>query len=388
MNLIWFLTIGLIFSLVLGEFGQFPFASSVFSISFTDILLLITFFFLLIWQVGIKKEIKLFNHFKFLLLFWLIAFLSLVFSNNFSGIFYLIRFILYSFSFYSGFILATKQNISLVNISPTFIFSITLFASLGFLQLLFYPNLELISALGYDPHIGRFVSTFLDPNFSGAYLNIGLTLTFFIFFEKKEKKYLFLSIFFLLAIILTFSRSAYLMLIFEILILGVLKSKKLLLLGFLVVFMAYLFVPRVTDRVNGVFQLDVTSLERVRSWEKGINLFQEKPFLGLGFNNLRQVLVSKGLIQTHETSLGNAVAGLDSSLIFVLVTTGITGFLIYLTFWGKASTSLFKRKKFSSQIILLIFVSLMINSFFINSLFYPPLMFVLYLLSGVEIGQD
>src|SRR3989344_3504700 len=118
MNLIWFLTIGLIFSLVLGEFGQFPFASSVFSISLTDILLLITFFFLLIWQVGIKKEIKIFSHFKFLLLFWLVAFLSLVLSNNFSGVFYLVRFILYSLSFYLGIILATKKNISLKIISP------------------------------------------------------------------------------------------------------------------------------------------------------------------------------------------------------------------------------------------------------------------------------
>ena len=52
---------------------------------------------------------------------------------------------------------------------------------IGFLQLLYYPDLEPLYRYGYDPHKNRLFSTFLDPNLLGSILNICLITGLFLF---------------------------------------------------------------------------------------------------------------------------------------------------------------------------------------------------------------
>lgn len=385
MNFVWFLTIATTLSLILGEFGQYPFGKTP-SISLTDILLIITLIFLLIWQVGIKKKFAIPNIFGLLMLFWIVGFISLILSQNFNGGLYLLRFILYSSSFWLGYLLVKEKVVKKTHIHKLIILVGIFLSFLGFFQLIIFPDLKTLEIFGYDPHQGRLTSTFLDPNFIGTFLNICLFLAIDTWEKFKKNHWLAVAGILLTAIILTFSRSAYLMLLSEVLLLGLIRGKKIILVGIMILLLSYLFIPRVQDRINGIWKLDVTAMERIRSWEKGLRIFQEKPFFGLGFNNLRETLVNRGLINTHETSAGNAVAGLDSSLIFILATTGIFGFLSYILFWLFLVRQFLKRFLEKKELVylmsIILVVGLFINSQFINSLFFPPIMFVMFLFFG------
>ena len=134
MNLVWFLTIATILSTILGEFGQYPFGTTSLSISLTDILLTLTISVLLIWQIGIKKKLTAPNSFKILSLFWIVGFISLAFSGNFRGGLYLIRFIIYSSSFFLGYFLRKEKQVTLNKLSLIIITSGVLLSVLGFIQ--------------------------------------------------------------------------------------------------------------------------------------------------------------------------------------------------------------------------------------------------------------
>src|SRR5690606_10701527 len=46
----------------------------------------------------------------------------------------------------------------------------------GFLQLYVLPDIGILTAFGWDPHVGRLLSTFLDPNYLGGFLAILLAI--------------------------------------------------------------------------------------------------------------------------------------------------------------------------------------------------------------------
>lgn len=386
MNLVWFLTIGTIISIILGEFGQYPFGSS-FSINLTDIFLAITLSVLAIWQIGIKKQFKLEKSFYYIILFWVWGGLSLIFANNLSGGFYLIRYILYSIAFYLGVRLVKDGGIKFERFAKIIVILGMGISTLGFLQLYFLPDLEVLSSFGYDPHKNRLVSTFLDPNFVGAFLNIPFIFCCYLFLVKRSKHLLVFLIIIGIAILLTFSRSAYLMLLVESFILGFLKIRKIIIVVLMVIFLSYFLIPRFSERINGALSFDKTATERIESWKKGMLIFSENPGSGVGFNNIRQAYLKNNLLKVFSEDGGNSGSGVDSSLIFVLATTGGIGLVIYLTFWG-AIIKLFKLSDLRSVVLFSLIAGLFIDSLFINSLFFTPIILVIYLSLGIFYGSD
>lgn len=446
MHLNLFLYIAAFFSLSLGEFGQFPFASEL-SISLTDILLGINVTTMLIWNIGIKKNLKLPSGFKFLIIFWGFLFLSLLLSLNLSGWLYLLRFIIYSSAFYitynlfkSG-ILNIKEFLSLLKITSAAV------AVIGLLQLVFFPNLEPLASLGYDPHKYRIFSTFLDPNFLGTFLSMNLCFFVIELISKKTDSYkIFIKtniwqittiILLAVTILLTFSRSAYLVMGISLGLILLFKNIRLLAVFaffFLILFFTF---PAFNQRITGAFNIDKSAAERFISWEKGLSIFQKNPLLGVGFNNIRNYSIKNDLLKTYSANGGNAGAGIDSSLIFVLATSGLIGFLFYMIFlirfilnlvsslfadagsfytlklepfkflkrvyqlpglskWYREETAISGFKyTYLSLPLLAITAGLLAGSFFINSLFYPSIMFIWYSLIGVfyalaekEISKD
>src|SRR5258708_2952386 len=185
MNLVWFLSIATLLSSILGEFGRFPFGAPG-AIGINDIFLVITLFFFSIWQIGIQKKMFWEGCFKWLVVFWLIGFLSLIISHNLTGVFCLVRFILYSSLFCLGFLLIKTKQISIHNLLNLYLVVGVIFLFLGFVQLIFFPDLETLKFFGFDPHQGRLTSTFLDPNFTGAFLNIFFLISLTLWKFKKD----------------------------------------------------------------------------------------------------------------------------------------------------------------------------------------------------------
>ena len=141
MNLIFFLLVGTIFAIVLGEMGKYPFGAVGNAVNILDVLTTLTGVVFLIWKIGIKKNIDFPKVYFLLIGFCFVGLVSLFVNNNFSGGFYLVRFFFYSLFFWIGFSLS-KENTALAQILQKLILVCGLVVAVsGFLQLIFFPDL-------------------------------------------------------------------------------------------------------------------------------------------------------------------------------------------------------------------------------------------------------
>ncbi|MBU1110279.1 O-antigen ligase family protein [Patescibacteria group bacterium] len=230
--------------------------------------------------------------------------------------------------------------------------------------------------------------------------------------------------------LLTFSRSTYLAFAVAVISLGILKSRKLLVVFFVLAVLAFLFVPRVRTRVVGALELDITARARVEDWLKTGEIVKDNWLTGVGFNSFRYAQEHYGYFRNakglSEVS-GHAGAGADSSLLFVWATTGIFGLISYLllysSIWLESVLRLRKLKvksmprseafrgeklvsplgglkvkiknsksiSLSQALLLTIVVSiptLFVHSLFVNSLFYPWVMEWMWIVLGITYGLD
>ena len=106
---------------------------------------------------------------------------------------------------------------------------------------------------------------------------------------------------------------------------------------------------------------------RAESWKTAWNIFSQNPILGVGFNTYRYA--------QGASADSHAGAGVDSSLLLVLATTGIVGFVIYLKYlkylWKLGENDL---------VLSASLVALFVHSLFLNSQFYPHVMLWISLL--------
>lgn len=300
--------------------------------------------------------------------------LQLLPSEYFISLTYLIRFsvyILLAWLMYSGTLQKLKKNISNIFFRSGFILAI-----LGLLQLIFLPNLIFLEKYGWDPHYFRTASTFLDPNFLGAYLTLTLLLMIQYFSTRKHFRIFFAIVF--IGLLTTFSRGAYLAFLSSFLSLSFLnKSIKqfiltiilfsTLLVGFNI-YQVNIAKPRGIDRGE-------SAQSRQNSWEQGWQIFLHSPLLGVGFNSypfaLKQYkLADEKFLEGHGSTTN------DSSLLYILATTGIVGLISYLLFLK----SLAKK----SRVLKAALVGLLAQSFFANTFFYPPILIWIILMGVYE----
>lgn len=295
------------------------------------------------------------------------------YTASFSYTLRLFGYFLFGWVLYSGGLKEIKKDMEYI-----LIYSGAGLSLLGILQLLFFPNLGFLETNGWDPHYFRTVSTFLDPNFAGGYFVLTLALL-----SKRiikfEKKLFFLFLIVYLAAVTTFSRSTALTLAVTFFTLSyVQKSIKLflvtviLLIGFFGAFGFYLKLvaaPRNIDR-------EKSASFRINTWQQGFEIFRNAPVLGVGFNSYRYALRGYGLIP--EDLLGQrGVSTNDSSMLFVLATTGVIGFISYLTVLISLLVYSYHNsgRNYLSAVLFSVLLGLLIHSQFANSLFYSSILF-------------
>jgi len=343
-------------------------------------------------------------------IFILIAIFSLLFSlttlsinDVFQSSLYLIRLIVYLGLLPISYLIIKKTTTSKAITYVTI--SILLIAGTGLVQLIYLPTLEdLAKSSGYDPHINRLVGSWLDPNFIGGLFAIIIVfLTSLSLYEKSSRKktfYIISSLICTVALFFTYSRSAYLALAGGVLILGLIKAKKLLVIFLIISSIGIASSERAQQRLSElttsvksvIFNTsenpDPTARLRIQNWEQTINLISQKPLLGHGYNTLSIVKLSSGYIQ--NTGIHSA-SGSDSSILTIIATTGILGlipFLIFLLNILLHSFANWKNSKdqHSKAISLGTFCSiivLLIHCNFVNSLFFPQIMIYIWVLLGI-----
>ncbi len=410
MNLIYFLLLLFIAAWPLGNLGRFSLAflglENV-NVYLNDFLLPLLIFVFLTQVFVVKKKFFLPPLSGMLLLFIGAAFLSLLNAQRWLegkefliSLLYLVRWVEYAFLYPITFYLARfffSRNKGRQELLFHFLLgAIFIFALLGIMQFVFFPDFSRYVAHGWDPHYYRLLSTFFDPNFAGIFLLLGFNLVLARLlqeganFSRSQKLiYPLLAFVFFLAIVLTFSRSSYLAFLTAIFFLGLFKSRQLLFFFLFLALLAYLTIPKVRLRVEGAVHLDVTARARIADWRKTAVIIRDHPFLGVGFNAFRYAQIRYGYFRNQrglEIPSGHAGAGADSSFLFVAATTGLGGFLLYFLFWWRCWWQSFRNywrqrtlpstaTNSALQLALIISIpALMIQSQFVNSLFFPWIM--------------
>lgn len=351
----WILTLGLIS----GQLIKIPFGLG--GITLLDLVVI----FILILNIK-KIDIKALPLFiKTGLLFLSVCLLSLLFTplhlsipEYINSFFYILRFGLYL----SCGLLIFKNPIKILQISGVSL------AILGLLQFIFIPDLRFMEKFGWDPHYFRTVSTFLDPNFLGAYFVIASL-------ALRNKKIFFAIIY--ISLFVTFSRSSYLMFLVSFSTFSFLSKSirlfivtSILFLGLMGGFWIYTQLvtnPRGIDR-------SASASYRLGTWQQGLNIFGKSPILGVGFNSYRYAIREHGIEDAQFLNSKGSTTN-DFSLIYVLATTGVLGLAAYLVF-------LISILKSRSIIILSLIPGLLVHSIFNNSLFYPFILIWIIILAN------
>ena len=399
----------------------------------TDIVLPVFVFVWLFRKLVIDRNFPLVPFLKPGFIFLGIAFLSfllgagdLLFKEQVLSGAYLLRFFSLLIFAWAGVDLFRTQKEKQSLLRGIFVIS-GIVVGLGFLQFYLVPDISTYSTEGgWDPHTGRLLGTWMDPNFVAGFLGFMLPIAIGRWYDlsfklqssnfklqngKKERFYLGgLIVLFLGALFLTFSRSGYLAAGVGLGFFFLLRDPKVILVGFIVAGIGITSNERAQKRVTELFgtmasivlrdtdEIDPTASLRLESWQKSFELFQKYPVLGIGFNTYRYKAAEEGIVDESYFSSG----GSDSSLLTVLVTTGIVGFIVYLWFWIRIFIKAFcqssiynfqssknakSQKPIANSSLSLGLASgvlaILVHSFFVNSLLFPLILMPVYALSGV-----
>jgi hypothetical protein len=241
----------------------------------------------------------------------------------------------------------------------------------GLFQFFLYPNLRNLFYAGWDEHLYRIFTGFLDPNYSGLIF----TLLFILFLLKVPKTKIFenpklrslvlLTIF--VSIVLTFSRTAILAFTITLISYAFMKKRRkefyLIVLAIISITSFYMLVPK--KESTNVFRT-ASTMARVENYKQGAAIFLKNPIAGVGFNSYRYALERYGFKDKMKYGPSHGASGNDNSFLFVLATSGIVGFTAF-------AYLLYRAIKISGNNHLLRKLSLfsiILGSFFVNALFF------------------
>ena len=339
-------------------------------------------FIILLSKKSFKIPYQLFLFFPFTawaLISIILQFPKLSISDWLISFSYFIRWVTYLLSAGIIYNMVDKEFVSTRFLKVSIVFAGLIVTVLGLIQLAVLPDFAVLDkSLGWDPHKNRLTSTFFDPNFVGGFLSLCLSVILCEFYLPKKTQYKkFFTISFpiiILGIFLAFSRSSWAMAGIIFIVFGLFKSKKVFLGAMLIIFSAYFFVPRVQTRISGVTDPSDSARFRLTSWKNAIEISKDNLLFGVGFNTFRYYQKDFGFFSSGLLG-GNSGAGTDSSFLLILATTGIVGLILFLTAYFLNMLRNFNLADPKKLMIFSVLLGLFVHSQFVNSLFYPQIMF-------------
>jgi O-antigen ligase len=270
------------------------------------------------------------------------------------------------------------------------------FAAFGVVQSIFLPNFAFIVYPDATPYIdwdlqgNRLVATFLDPNFAGAFIMFGLFYTHAQAADRKPS-YPLLALFWV-ALILTLSRSS---IIASLLGLGLLtfrtrSFRKLFIPLAAFAVMATLLADRLLQfaaAYNKLTLLDASALARLGDWLLAWRVFADNPVIGVGYNTFGIVRAAYG-----SAASGNMAFGSDGGILYMAAVSGIVGVaLLGAVLWRLTTLGwrTYRTRTLPQPVRVLGLTlhawipSLVVHSAASNSIFYPFIIGLLFLLGGV-----
>ena len=329
-------------------------------------------------------------------LFMCAALISLVFNyTNYTisqlavGTAYLARFVVY---FHLYFVLWSQDS----RFKKQYLLALqlvgTTYSVIGLGQYVFFPDLTTLFFQGWDEHLYRVFGTLFDPNFSGAIFAMTFLLTLGYLREqvnmksdKKSEKMLYYyassAVLCLVALLLTYSRSSYVMTGVGLLTFALLTKQWKLPFIILSAFVIGIMLLPKNYPGEGVRLLRTASVNsRVEEYKQAVELFKTSPVFGVGFNTYRYAQIQHGYLQPGKSELplsmnsNHAGAGVPNSYLFVLATTGLFGGAAFAMLgWQILKDHLARKSRadFMISASTAILIGIGVHALFENSLFFP-----------------
>ena len=316
---------GIFISLLAGQFARIEFISALANVYVHEFLLLIYITVSFI-KYGIEP-IRKFLSSKVALAFLGVILASFAISySEFTAIqnglafLYLMRgFLYFLFSIYLHVRIKEKKNITPLLYNLFYSFSVLLLITTA-IQYIFYPNFWVLKPFGWDPHMYRASSAYFDIYVAAALYGI------LAFFWLSKKNYI-LFLLFVGAIALSFSRSAYVAFAVSLTYFFITQKrwKEIALsLGLFVILI--IMVPKPFGEGVNLFRTASIN-SRIQDYKLGLQIWSKKPILGFGYNRIRFAKEKLYLIEKDDRS--HSLASFHSSLLMILVTTGVVGFSVF-----------------------------------------------------------
>lgn len=362
------LLLGIFISLLSGQFARIELINALANVYIHEFLLLIFIVHSFI-QFGITPLRRVFTSKAVLTLFFLIivSFLLSVgeftFLQNSIALLYFIRMMLYSLFGISLFTLVkSKKSIGVILYKLIYTFSILLLVITA-IQFIFYPNFWGLYKFGWDPHLYRASAIYLDVFIAAALYGL---LAFYWYLKNKKV----LAFVFVIALVLSFSRSAYIAFVIGLLYIFITQKKWKELFISLAVFAVFvILVPKPFGEGGNLLRTSSIN-SRILDYKLGLTLWHKKPILGFGYNRIRFVKEQLNLISVDDRS--HSLSAFHSSFLVILVSTGIAGFLTSMYCIG----TLFKICPHMRVYILYILVMSLFDNVLLHVLVLLPLLFI------------
>lgn len=256
-----------------------------------------------------------------------------------------------------GIALAESRGMSTLRLMQVIVAMYGALSLISLIILIAFPDSQLLWAIlsseGVDfigdPHVGRLVSTYFDPNFFAAIIVFPLMIGFLLYAKTKSKFILLNVCLMASALALTYSRSGISLLV--LLIGGSLLYKRvlfpvggrqllkiaaaLLFVGLLISFTSVTTGANIFERLQDRFfavENDASALARLESFNIGNDLIAKEPLLGFGYNyGLEAASKIRGIgldssVQTIILNFG-AIPALFMLAVMVINLININGFV-------------------------------------------------------------
>ncbi|EKE06140.1 MAG: hypothetical protein ACD_19C00079G0045 [uncultured bacterium] len=315
---------------------------------------------LLLAMVTLWRRPKYPEWYRYFIYFILSCFFGLLLNSSLltlNSTLYLLRF--WSYSMVAIYVFNNRDIHNSSFIILTSVAVVT--ATFGWLQYLIWPDLTFLKYLGWDDHLLRMVGTFLDPTYLGLIIVLGIIIAG----EYGLKKILY---FLLVSLAFTYSRSSYL-----IAILFLIFKKQYL--GLIIFALSILVLPKMIGEGTNLTRT-VSGNNKLINYSQTLEIIKKSPVVGIGFNN---ICPARSFYLNDLNTDSHSCSGSDSSLLFLLATTGVVGLILFINFIVRIPTD---------KLLIYSFVAVLIHSIFANSLFYPHIMFWMFVLVGLQTEVD
>lgn len=284
-----------------------------------------------------------------------------------------------------------KANISFDSILKCIVYTFAIVCIIGFVQFIFYPIAfdwyEVFYRFGVywerpDPHQYRLLSTYFDPNYLASILVIPFSLVLSEIMYKKMSLQKFITnvlllVLYIVTILFTKSRSGIIGIVVSIFVgvicFGLKRKVKIWVLVLVIIAIpvaAYLVLFSNIDvfvRIRS-FAEDPSAIHRFDSWGESFEIIRKYPFVGIGYN----MYGSYSEIISGDVAASSGY-GVDSSLLFIFITSGVIGGLVFI--YGIIKILFDKTYFYHNYTSKMIVVSSIVISFFNNLLFNVLWMF-------------